>query len=177
MSIRTVAAGLVALFVALALIVGPARPLLSSAAHALGLRASQAPAMPGKPMPALGLTSLDGSPVTLDNRGTVVYNVFTSWCPSCNEELPDILRTQARLRKAGVRFVGIDQGEPADRVAAFVAERGIRYPVVLDSSRSTTTLLGARMIPETVIVQNGTVRQIIVGPTTQEQLTQAIKNV
>jgi len=165
------------LLVALALAVGPGRALFSQAAHALGLRKTPEAARVGSAFPALALAHLDGSPATLDQHGTIVYNVFASWCPPCNAELPDVLRAHNDLKKQGVRFIGIDRGEPAARVSSFIAARGIDYPVLLDTSSSTATLLGARVIPETVIVHNGTVAKVIVGPTTTSELEQAVQNV
>lgn len=177
MSLRSVTALLAVLVVGAALAFGPARPLVSQVAHTLGLRKTPQAVRPGEPLPALALTNLDGSPAQLSAHGTVVYNVFTSWCPSCNEELPELLRAQTTLKKNGVTFIGIDQGESADRVSAFVAARGISYPVVLDGSNATTTLLGARVIPETVIVRNGKVDRILVGPMTAAELDAAVHNV
>ena len=177
MSVRPVAALLAVLLVGGALALGPGRPFLSSAAHALGLRRSPQPVRPGAALPDLALVNLDGSPASLRSHGTVVYNVFTSWCPSCNQELPDLLAVQREFKRRGIAFVGIDQGEPAGRVAAFVAERGIEYPVLLDASNVTTTLLGARVIPETLIVRNGTVARIFVGPMTASELKQAVEDV
>jgi len=48
-----------------------------------------------KGMPYL-LYDLESSPMTFsDLKGKVVYlNFFTSWCPPCKEELPDILKLQ-----------------------------------------------------------------------------------
>ncbi len=48
-----------------------------------------------KGMPYL-LNEIEGSPMTFsDLKGKVVYlNFFTSWCPPCKEELPDILKLQ-----------------------------------------------------------------------------------
>lgn len=177
MSRRPLAALIAVVLFVGALALGPARPLVSRAVHALGLRPTVQPARPGAPMPALDLVHLDGSPASLHQQGTVVYNVFASWCPPCNAELPDLLSIQNDLKKHGIRFVGIDQGEPSQRVAAFVAERGIGYPVLIDSSSSTTTLLGARVIPETLIVRDGTVKKVIVGPTTAAELKRAVENV
>lgn len=156
---------------------GPLRPLFSAGAHALGYHPTPPPAAPGKPLPPMHLTTLDGGPADPPMRGTVVYNVFTSWCPSCNQELPDLLRAQTRLSARGVQFIGIDQGERPSSVEAFIAAKDIHYPVWLDSSRATTTLLGARMIPETVIVHDGTVARIIVGPTTANELEAAVAGV
>lgn len=177
MRFRPAAVLLGALLLGGILALGPLRPLLSHAAHAVGLRRTPVAATPGAPLPPLALTDLNGTPAALEEKGTVVYNVFTSWCPSCNQELPDILSAYGALQKRGVRFVGIDQGESPDRVAAFISARSIPYPVLLDSSRATTVLLGARMIPETVIVHDGTVKRIIVGPTTNAQLTEAVEHV
>jgi cytochrome c biogenesis protein CcmG, thiol:disulfide interchange protein DsbE len=177
MSVRPVAALFAVLLIGGALALGPGRPFVSEAAHALGLRHSPPAARPGAAFPDLALTNLDGSPASLRARGTVVYNVFTSWCPSCNAELPDLLSVQPEFRKRGITFIGIDQGEPAGRVAAFVAQRGIQYPVLLDASNITTSLLGARVIPETLIVRNGTVARIFVGPMTAAELKQAVQDV
>ncbi len=177
MPYRSLAALFAVLLIALALAAGPGRPLLSHAAHALGLRSTPVAARPGSAFPELDLANLDGTPATLNQQGTIVYNVFASWCPPCNAELPDLLRAHNDLKKRGVRFVGIDQGEPAGRVSSFIATRGIEYPVVIDSTSSTTSLLGARIIPETVIVHNGKVRRIIVGPTTAPELERAVENV
>ncbi|MBV8636787.1 MAG: TlpA family protein disulfide reductase [Candidatus Eremiobacteraeota bacterium] len=177
MSRRVLVSLFAVLLVGGALVFGPARPLVSHLAHALGLRSAVTPAQPGAPMPALALENLDGTPATLPQQGTVVYNVFASWCQPCNQELPDLLLAQKELKKRGVRFVGIDRGEPPQRVAAFVQAQGIGYPVLLDSTSSTARLLGARVIPETLIVQDGTVKSVIVGPTTASQLTRAVENV
>lgn len=177
MPFRPLAALFAVLLFAIVFAAGPGRPLLWHAAHALGLRATPEAARPGSAFPALNLANLDGTPASLSQQGTIVYNVFASWCPPCNAELPDLLRAHNDLKKRGVRFVGIDQGEPAGRVSSFIAMRGIEYPVVIDSSSSTTTLLGARIIPETVIVHNGTVERIIVGPTTAAELERAVENV
>lgn len=177
MALRPLAALFAVVLVAGALALGPGRPLLSHAAHAFGVRTQPTAVQPGSAFPALELANLDGTRATLDQHGTVIYNVFASWCPPCNAELPDMLRAHKDLAKRGVRFVGIDRGEPADRVSSFITERGINYPVVLDSTSSSTTLLGARVIPETIIVHNGTVAKIIVGPTTTSELEQAVQNV
>ncbi len=174
---RPFAALLAVVLFAGALALGPGRPFVSHIAHALGLRPGVEPARPGAPMPELQLVNLDGTPADLQQQGTVVYNVFASWCPPCNAELPDLLLAQKELKRRGVRFIGIDRGESSQRVAAFVAARGIGYPVLLDSSSSTTTLLGARVIPETLIVRDGTVKKVIVGPTTASELTQAVQDV
>ncbi len=119
----------------------------------------------GEPLPALSLVSLDGSPVNVvPMHGTVIYNVFATWCPPCREETPTIARAAVKFHKRGIEVVGIDQGEPASAVTAFAHEFNLGYPIMVDPNRQTNVLLGARVIPETIVVRDGVVRAINVGP-------------
>lgn len=123
------------------------------------------PVKTGETLPALSLVALDGRDVQLGPKhGTVVYNVFTTWCPSCRAETPSLARAAAALRKHGIEMIGIDQGEQASAVSAFVDEFRVGYPVVVDPNRQTNALLGARVIPETIVVRDGVVRAMAVGP-------------
>lgn len=116
-------------------------------------------------MPALSLLSLDGNPVSVGpTHGTVIYNVFATWCPPCREETPTIARAAVEFQKRGIAVVGIDQGEPASAVTAFAREFNLGYPIMVDPNRQTNALLGARVIPETIVVRDGVVRAINVGP-------------
>jgi len=130
----------------------------------------------GDPLPALQLTDLDGNTVALGSVAsrTAVYNVFTSWCPACNEELPEMKHTAAVLSQRGVPVIGIDQGETAWEIERFAASNGLHYQLLMDSRRITTGRLGARIIPETLVVRDGIVRRIIVGPATSAQILAAV---
>jgi len=132
----------------------------------------------GDRLPPLTLRALNGDRVQLGTgsaESTVVYNVFATWCGPCNEEMPQITRAAAMLSKRGVAFVGIDQGESADRVERFAAANDLRFPLLMDTGRITTSRLDARVIPETLIVRDGIVRRIIEGPTTTTQVLAAVE--
>lgn len=132
----------------------------------------------GDRIPTMAFSDLRGAPVTLQpQRGVTVYNVFTSWCPSCKEETPALARAADGLRERGIRIIGIDQGESPGAVASFVGRYGVPYPILVDTSRVTNAVLGARIIPETVVVRDGIVKAIAVGPITPEQLEQMIGTV
>ncbi len=120
----------------------------------------------GEPLPALSLMTLDGHSAELGSRtsGIVVYNVFATWCPPCRAETPALARTAVELQKRGIKVIGIDQGESALAVSEFAREFNLSYPLVVDPNRQTNVLLGARVIPETIVVQDGIVRSISVGP-------------
>jgi peroxiredoxin len=173
------AVALCGLAVLAALLADPAtRDRLHRAAYAMGIRRPVPTIAVGRPVPALQLQSLRGAAVTIGgaaSRGVVVYNVFTSWCPACKQEASGFGRVAAHLRRHGVRFVGIDQGESAVQAAAFAREHGLGYRVLLDPGGITTSLLGARAIPKTLVVRNGRIAAILVGPVTEAQLERAVE--
>ncbi len=146
-------------------------------AAALGVRHAfrQDPASPGKPLPVLSLTDLSGAAATVrPQTGTTLYNVFATWCVPCATEMPTLSTAAPRLRARGIRIVGIDQGDSLESVRSFIARYDLRYPILIDDSKRTNTLLGARIIPETVLVRNGIVVQIVVGPLSTAALDELV---
>lgn len=135
-------------------------------ARATGIAAAQHPARVNEAVRSMRYTALDGSSVNLaaGQRGTYVYNVFTTWCPSCREELPAFSKLARRLQARGVKVVGIDQAEAAPKIADFAREQGLAYPVVIDADRTSNAVLGANLIPTTVVVRDGIVRAQWSGP-------------
>ena len=74
-----------------------------------------------------------------------------------------------------MKIIGIDQGENAgvDR-AVHARYFGITYPIALDPSSATTATLSAHVIPETIVVHDGVVRYIAVGPVDPQQLRREV---
>lgn len=135
----------------------------------------QHPASPGKPLPVISLTDLSGAPATVrPQAGTTLYNVFATWCVPCASEMPMLSSAAPRLRARGIRIVGIDQGDSIESVRAFITRYDLRYPVFIDDGKLTNTLLGARIIPETVLVRDGVVVQIFVGPLSPAALDELV---
>ena len=140
---------------------------LRKLAYAIGVLHPVPPLRTGAAFPDLDIEKLDGTRARFDGasvRGTVIYNVFTSWCPSCRLEAPAFSAELPLLRKSGIAVVGIDQGEPPQAVQRFAGTFGLDYPVLIDPDSSTTALLSARVIPETIVVRDGVVREIAIGP-------------
>jgi thiol-disulfide isomerase/thioredoxin len=79
---------------------------------------------------------LDGPDFQLtQHRGRVVFfNVFATWCPPCNEEMPDLLAFAA-AHTDDTDVVGIDVGEYDNTVRAFRKKWHIPYTIAMDPSQ------------------------------------------
>ena len=103
--------------------------------------------------PSLALRHFLGHPIVL--------NIWATWCPPCQAELP--LLERAHLGNRSVRFVGVDQGETRSRVGAFVQQRGVSYPVLLDPAEIFGAAAGFTF-PTTVFIDaSGRIVTVHVG--------------
>ena len=78
---------------------------------------------------------LDGRPVsTAALRGKVVLvNFWATWCPPCRQEIPDLIKLQARYKDT-LQIIGIAQDSgTAEQVKRFTLEHGMNYPTILSS--------------------------------------------
>jgi thiol-disulfide isomerase/thioredoxin len=141
--------------------------------HFLAWLTRGSPVQVGQQLPRLTYETLDGSPVVLALApGHVTFvNVFATWCPPCKSETPDLVSFAASESGKGVDVVGIDQEESARAVQLFRQQYHVGYPVVIDTGRASKDVLGARIIPETIVVgANGVIRNIVSGPMTRPQM-------
>lgn len=92
---------------------------------------------PGAEIPEYAAATLDGDTVALaDYRGQVLLlNVWATWCPACEREMPSLQALHEDLGSQGLRVVGVsvDAGPgSAETVRDFLAEYGVTYTVLHD---------------------------------------------
>lgn len=141
----------------------------------INLTSAEAPAV-GYRAPDFTLQTLSGESFTLsDQQGQpVVLNFWATWCPPCRAEIP-FFQAASRKYNGQVIIAGVDDGEPADRVAPFVREMGITYPVPLDESGEISRIYRVSSLPETVFIdRNGVVQNIHLGIMNQAMLEERI---
>jgi cytochrome c-type biogenesis protein CcmF len=127
----------------------------------------------GEPAPNFSLSLLDGSALTLSGlQGqAAVVNFWTTWCVSCEEELPDLQAVWEDYRAQEVIFVGIASQEEKVEVQEMASRFGLTYPVGLDPEGRIAIAYGITGVPETFVVDaDGRVTYVHVGPVNAEQL-------
>ena len=123
--------------------------------------------------PDFTLPDLNEEPVALsDWRGQIVLlNFWTSWCAPCRAEMPLLQALYEAYGDDGLVVLAINLGEEPERVAAFVADLGLSFPVLLDEKASVGTLYRVRAAPTTYFIdRDGLIRQRYVGPLTADVL-------
>lgn len=98
------------------------------------------------------LTDLQGKSWTLkDLRGKVVLvNFWATWCPPCRKEMPDLDALYQKFKDQGLVILAISDEEAA-KVNPFIAERKIRYPILLDPGRKVNELFQVEGIPKSFV--------------------------
>jgi peroxiredoxin len=129
--------------------------------------------MVGQTAPVFTLHDDRSNPVSLASyRGkVVVMNLWASWCPPCRAEMPDLQAVAREYARDGVVVVGVNQGESAQRAAAFASSLDITFPIWIDDGQQYGRTYAALGLPTTIIIdRRGVVQRGFDGPLTIEQM-------
>jgi peroxiredoxin len=86
-----------------------------------------------------------------DLRGKVVLvNFWATWCPPCRKEMPDLDALYNKYKDQGFVVLAISDEEAA-KVAPFIAEHKIGYPVLLDPGRKVNDIFVVEGIPKSFV--------------------------
>ncbi|HEX5361793.1 MAG TPA: DsbE family thiol:disulfide interchange protein [Fluviicoccus sp.] len=118
----------------------------------------------GKPFPEFRLPSLlDGRELTAaDIRGKpVVVNVWASWCPSCREEQPALMK----ISQSGVPVIGLNYKDAPEDAQTWLAKLGNPFMLIISDQQGNLGLdLGVYGAPETYLLDAaGHIRYRFVG--------------
>lgn len=125
----------------------------------------------GERIPEYSASRLSGGEVAFsDYRGKVVLiNVWATWCGPCRVEMPPIQAAYERYRDQGftVLAIALDAG-PGHRkkVANFVEEYGLDFPILLDPEGRITRVLQTVGVPESFLLdREGRIVKRLIGAT------------
>jgi len=104
--------------------------------------------------PTLNLPNLGGATVDLaELKGKVVLvNFWATWCPPCVEEIPSLQRLYQRLQPLGLEILAVDVGESAASMRAFLADKPVDFPVLMDTGGEALRGWGVYAFPTTLVL-------------------------
>jgi len=128
--------------------------------------------------PSYTLVTLDGDTIrSADLTGkVVVVNFWASWCIPCRLEMPSLEKLHERHAGDDLVVLGFDTDVGNDTgVRAFLADRGVTYPVGRATTSQRAAFGGIPGIPTTFIVdRSGVIRHKVVGYFTPPALEAAV---
>ena len=106
------------------------------------------------PVPDLTMTTIDGGSISMaDQLGKVVLvNFWATWCGPCREEIPYLVQLAARYPDH-LTVIGVSEDAGgADLVAAFTAQYGVNYPIVMSTPEIKRAFPGVVALPTSFVV-------------------------
>ena len=109
-----------------------------------------------QPAASFEAATVQGETIALDDlRGkTVILNFWATWCPPCRAEIPTLNAFYAEARGTQTVLIGLASGvsQTRDAVRPFMTAQGIRYPVILDTTRAITARYGVQTLPTSIVI-------------------------
>jgi thiol-disulfide isomerase/thioredoxin len=130
----------------------------------------------GTRLPDTTFDRLDGGSARFaDYRGApLVVNVWASWCPPCQQEMPDFEQVHQALGDR-VRIVGLDRADGRSAAKSFATNLNISYDLLFDPDDTFAPKVGIAVMPTTLLVSpDGVVVKTIPGAIDADGLTNAI---
>ncbi|WP_208649517.1 TlpA disulfide reductase family protein [Ureibacillus thermophilus] len=105
----------------------------------------------------------------------ILLNFWTSWCPPCKEEMPqlnDFYVQEAKKLNVEILAVNItDQEISPEDVNDFSEEYQLQFPVLLDEQGEVSKRYQVLTIPTSFIIsEDGRIIEKIIGPVTKDAL-------
>lgn len=120
----------------------------------------------GKPAPEIEAQPLEGEPITVGGQRdeVLVLEFWATWCGPCVAALPKMEELAERFADRGVKLYAVNVNEPRDAVQAFLQDRELELPVLLDPEGRIASAYAANAIPQTVLIgKGGRVEAVHVG--------------
>ena len=129
------------------------------------------------------IQGVDGKLSDLIDGKLALVDFYASWCRPCRNEIKDnLVPLWKKYQKKGLVIVGLnvwERGDAEARKAAHekvMAELGITYPQLVDSTRTATNVYGVNGIPQIMLIgPDGTIlARDLRGPAIEEAIVNAL---
>jgi peroxiredoxin len=134
----------------------------------------------GPPAPAFHLTTVDNRRVSLEAlKGKVVLvNYWATWCGPCRIEMPGFQDVYQDYRDQGFAILAVSRDSPrdAEKVEAYVEERGIAFPVGMEDPELRHAFGRFNSLPTSFLIdRKGRIRHEVTGIFLEPALRMAVK--
>lgn len=114
----------------------------------------------GDPIPQFIFEIERGKKVNIsDYRGKLILiNLFATWCPPCNTELPLVQKQiwEKHSGNPGFAFFVFGREEGWDKLEPYKKAKGFTFPILPDTDRSIFMKFATQSIPRNILIdQNG----------------------
>lgn len=117
----------------------------------------------GTPLPDLASFGVEGAVPPLKGK-VVVIDFWASWCGPCRASFPVLEALHNTYKDKGVVLLGINMDKDAPKMAGFLAEHPVTFPVVRDAAQKVARTAKVPAMPTTVIVgRDGIIREVHAG--------------
>ncbi len=113
----------------------------------------------GIPAPAFAVTSLEGTPITLDTyKGKfVLMDFWATWCPDCRAGMPHLMKAYARFKDKGLNVLSLSFDRKVEHIAPYRANPATSMPwthafLPQGFKNPISEAYGVRSIPKPVLV-------------------------
>ena len=131
-----------------------------------------------QPAPDFALEDAGGQELRLsDLRGRpVVLNFWATWCTPCKAEMPELQALYDETGAgAGFELLAVNMREAPAPAAAFGAEFGLSFPLVIDPAGLLADSFRVTVLPTTYVIDaEGVVRAQQLGPLDRERLRELL---
>ena len=99
------------------------------------------------------MSTLDGEALSLESqRGRyVLVNFWATWCVPCRKEMP-YLQQLSETYDGELTVLGVNLREDAERIAPFIDEMGLTFPILLDPPDELLMEHNVRGLPVSYVV-------------------------
>lgn len=106
--------------------------------------------------PEFVLPDLAGRPHRLQeylDRPVLLY-FFTSWCPVCRSQIPQLKEIERNSDSLGVRLVAIGAGlaDTSENIRTYAVQHRLPYVVLYDDGSAFSEQLGVKNVPAAFLV-------------------------
>jgi thiol-disulfide isomerase/thioredoxin len=98
---------------------------------------------------------------TLTQKGTIILNIWATWCPPCRKEMPDLEKVQLNYAAASVKIVALSD-EDEGTVKAFLDKHPYRFTIGT-FTKMNELLNSIQTRPVSILLIDGRVKDIVIG--------------